>query len=94
MVTILIRCTLLLVLVGFALPSVAQAQHYGHGRTHHSRSYGHHSSHHGYRPHYRPTYRRPTSRTHGNVHGHHSYLPRYRYSTTYRSSRRVYRRCR
>lgn len=87
--TILIRSALLLVLVGFALPSVAQAQRQGHGGTHHSRSYGHHTSQRGYRPHYRPAYR-----THRTYRGRYSYRPSYHYSTPYRSRGRVYLRCR
>lgn len=91
--TILIRSALLLVLVGFALPSVAQAQRYGHGGTHHSRSYSHHTSQRGYRPYYRPHYR-PTYRTHRTHYGRYSYRPSYHYSTPYRSRGRVYVRCR
>ncbi len=91
--TILLRGALLLALVGFALPSVAEAQHYTRGAIHHSRSITHHTLHQGYRPYYRTHYR-PTYRTHHATYGRYSYRPSYRTSSPYRIRRRVYVRCR
>ena len=91
--TILIRSALLLVLVGFALPSVAQAQRYSRGGSHPSGSYSYRTPNFGHRTHYRSHYR-PTYRTHGTSYRRYSYRPSYRYSAPYRSPRRVYGRCR
>jgi hypothetical protein len=91
--TILIRSALLLFLVGFALPSTAQAQRYGHGGTHQSRSISYRTSHHGYRTHHHVQYR-PIYRTHRASYGRYPVRPSYHYSSPYRTRRRVYSRCR